>query len=77
MLKKEFEKVLLFSGEIGEFCKNAPVVESVDTTDLQGHFYSDKSSASKETLRVERVKFGEAFCLVIPSQAWKQEGVET
>lgn len=26
---------------------------------------------------VNAVKFGETFCMAIPSQAWQQEGVET
>lgn len=34
-------------------------------------------SALPETVEVERVKFGEACEMVIPSEAWKQERVET
>ena len=37
----------------------------------------DNLSALLETVGVELVKFGEGCKMLIPSQAWKQEGVET
>jgi hypothetical protein len=37
----------------------------------------DNLSASLEMERVEPIKFGETFNMVIPSQALKREGVET
>ena len=50
----------------------ARVVEQVDTPDLE-----DNLSAKREIFWVELRKFGEPFKMGIPSQASKDEGVET
>ena len=47
------------------------MAELVDARDLS------KLSAPRETGDVELLKVGEAFYLVIPSQARRREGVET
>ncbi len=52
--------------------RHADVVESVDTRDLD-----ETLSALAETPAVELLKVGETCQMAIPSQASKEEGVET